>query len=79
MFDLNPGIDGATVEQITFSTDVVAGASAVWGNAIYYSEQTFDAVLSTYTFSLKKALWNGIDYDYSVINDVEVGIGYQCF
>jgi hypothetical protein len=110
MFDLNPGIDGAsyiginniegeiffnandgigfqaykfidgtTVEQITFSTAFVAGVSAAWGNAIYYSEQTFDAVLSTYTFSLKKAFWNGIDYDYSVIKDVGVGIGYQCF
>jgi hypothetical protein len=72
-------IDGTTVEQITFSTEFVAGVSAVWGNAIYYSEQTYDAVLSTYTFSLKKALWNGIDYDYSFIKDVEVGIGYQCF
>lgn len=72
-------VNSSTVQQFTMTTEFVNSICTVWGGAIYFGELSYDAVNSTYTNSLKKAVWNGIDYDYSLVREVETAVNLGFF
>jgi len=68
-------VNASTVEQLTNETEPVISVCAKWGDTLYYNVQGFNPVTSNPVFKLKKAMWNGVDYDYAQIRELEVPSG----